>query len=78
MYSSEYYSHAYCFAKNVLSFRNININFFFINIEPKNILRDMYFLWSLDIKNQEVFYHENINWGDFLWSVRVIIQEPVF
>lgn len=38
----------------------------------------MYILWSLDIKNQEVFYHENINRGDVLWGMPVIIQEPIF
>ena len=35
----------------------------------------MYILWSLDIKNQEVFYHENINRGEILWGMLVIIQE---
>ena len=38
----------------------------------------MYILWSLVIKNQEVFYCENINQGDVLWGMPVIIQEPVF
>ena len=37
----------------------------------------MYILWSLDIKNQEIFYRENIIWGDVLWVMPVIIQEPV-
>ena len=35
----------------------------------------MYILWCLDIKNQEVFYNENINWVEILWGMPVIIQE---
>jgi len=27
------------------------------------VLKDIYVLCSLDIKNQEVFYQENVEWG---------------
>jgi hypothetical protein len=32
----------------------------------------------MDIKNQEAFYWKDINQGDILWDMAVIIQEPVF
>ena len=34
-------------------------------------LRDMYILWSLDIKNQVVFYRENVNRVDVLHGMPV-------
>jgi len=36
------------------------------------IVRDMYIPLSLDIKNQEVFYQENVNHADILWGMPVL------
>ena len=30
-----------------------------------------YILWSLDIKNREAFYWENVKWGDVMWCLPV-------
>jgi hypothetical protein len=38
------------------------------------LLRDTYILWSLDIKNQEAFYQGNVNWGDVLQGMPVIVN----
>jgi hypothetical protein len=39
VYSNEYHPHAYCFVKNLLSFCNINIIFFFINTDQQQFER---------------------------------------
>jgi hypothetical protein len=57
-------------------FLNINIICFFVNIDQKHIERYVHSM-KLDIKYQEVFYHENINLRNVLWGMLVIIQEPI-
>jgi hypothetical protein len=38
----------------------------------------MYIPWSLDIKNQEVFYQENVNHADILWGMPVLDKNIPF
>jgi len=51
--SNIYSVYAHCFVKYaVLSFWNININFSYINIRPKNVLRDIMFYEVLILRTK--------------------------
>lgn len=60
----------YCIINVALSFGNVN-TIFPINSHLKNVLRDLYILWYLAVKNQE-----NVNQADILWTTIFHLSNP--